>query len=160
MTQLDFFFQKRAVLFIYEKMSDSNFLAELCLCLIYWIVSKHTPNSRLDRLNGSHNTEAHYFGTQRVFWKSSMANGRAASLSSCFKETTRNWSRHLYCYCCITLVWGCRLSLELNGFLWKEKRADCAVRFSFFCICNYIHLISLNVAAKQVSCSRSHLQWF
>lgn len=61
-----------------------------------------------------------------------MANGRAASLSSCFKETTRNWSRHLYCYCCITLVWGRRLSLELNGFLWKEKGQTAQLGFLFF----------------------------
>ena len=47
------------------------------LSLIYWTVSKHTPNSRLDRLNGCRNTETHYFGTERVFGESGLLQGNS-----------------------------------------------------------------------------------
>lgn len=94
---LFFFFEGRDIPFCpFSKrcLSQTSWL-RFCLFLIHWTVSKHTPNPCLDRLNGCRNTETHYFGTERLFWKNSMANCRAASLSSCFKETTHNWSRHL-----------------------------------------------------------------
>lgn len=87
------------------------------LFLIPWAVSKCAANSCLDRLNGRCNAEVHYLGRGRAF-----SEGERRSRSrSCSEETTRNWSRHFYCNCCVTLVWSCQPFSARERVREKEK---------------------------------------
>lgn len=60
---------------LFRKCVSQTSWLRFSLFLIHWTVSKHTPDSRLDRLNGCRNTETHYFGTERVFGESGLLQG-------------------------------------------------------------------------------------